>query len=195
MNTFTILQQLIRNRRSTKPASMNKKPIEQSDIRELLALADWAPNHANTEPWRFIVYEKEGLQRFCFEHAELYKSTTSSEQFTEAKYNNLLQLYRTVSHTIIVYMKRSEPAKIPVVEELAAVAAAIQNILLGAQAAGISVLWSTGGMTHQPAFKQFLGLSNEDTVMALLHMGYSEQPAKEGTRKIPMEEKINWHSV
>jgi nitroreductase len=195
MQKFTDLQELIKSRRSTKPGMMNGEKIDNQIILQLLELGNWAPTHANTEPWRFIVYEKEGLQRFCFEHAELYKSTSSSEQFTEAKYNNLLQLYRTVSHTIIVYMKRSEPAKIPVVEELAAVAAAIQNILLGAQAAGISVLWSTSGMTHQPAFKQFLGLSNEDTVMALLHMGYSEQPAKEGTRKIPMEEKINWHSV
>jgi nitroreductase len=174
---------------------MNGGKIDSPIILQLLELGNWAPNHANTEPWRFIVYEKEGLQRFCFEHAELYKSTTPSEQFNEAKYNNILQLYRTVSHTIIVYMKRSESAKIPVVEELAAVAAAIQNILLGAHTAGIGVLWSTGGMTHQPAFKQYLGLSNEDKVMGLLHMGFADQPAKEGSRKIPLEEKITWHNL
>ena len=192
MNTFTILQQLIRNRRSTKPASMNKKPIEQSDIRELLALADWAPNHANTEPWRFIVYEKEALQQFCTDHANLYQANTPEDKFTTAKYQNLVNMINTVSHAVVVYMKRTENAKIPVMEEFAAVAAATQNILLGAQSLGISVLWSTGGMTHHHAMKTYLGLAADDIVMGLLYMGYTDEPAKEGKRSIPLDEKIQW---
>jgi nitroreductase len=173
---------------------MNGKKIDKKIILQLLEMANWAPNHANTEPWRFRVYENKGLQRFCYEHAELYKSSTPPEQFTEAKYNNLSQLYLTLSHTIIVYMKRTEPAKIPALEEHAAVAAAIQNILLGAHTAGISVLWSTGGITHRPEFKQYLDIADADIVLGLLHMGYTDQPGKEGSRKIPLEEKIIWHA-
>jgi nitroreductase len=173
---------------------MNGKPIEQAHIRELLALADWAPNHANTEPWRFIVYEKEGLQKFCLDHANLYEANTPPDKFTTAKYQNLLNMGNTVSHAIAVYMKRTENAKIPAMEEFAAVAAAVQNILLGAEALGIGVLWSTGGMTHHHSMKTYLGLKEDDIVMGLLYMGYSDEPAKEGKRTIPLEDKVLWKS-
>ena len=72
------------------------------------------------------------------------------------------------------------------------IAAAIQNMLLGAEALGIQALWSTGGMTHQPAMKPLLGLTEADEIVALLHFGYSDTPPAEGIRKIPLTEKISW---
>jgi len=194
MSTFTQLQEVIRARRSTKPSLLNGKEISGEQVRELLALADWAPTHANTEPWRFVVYEKQALQQFCLDHAGLYKDNTPEDKFTEAKYQNLINLGSKASHIIAVYMKRTENAKIPVMEEFAAVAASVQNILLGAQAMGISVLWSTGGMVHQPSMKTYLGLAADDIILGLLYMGYTDEPAKEGKRSIPMEEKISWKS-
>ncbi len=192
MNAFTQIQQVILNRRSIKPALMNGKQIDTEQVRELLALANWAPNHANTEPWRFIVYEKERLRQFCADHAELYKSNTPEDKFTTAKYENLVNIGNKVSHIVAVYMKRTENAKIPPMEEFAAVAAATQNILLGAQSLGIAVLWSTGGLTHHHAMKTYLGLAADDIVLGLLYMGYTDEPAKEGKRSIPLEEKIQW---
>lgn len=97
-----------------------------------------------------------------------------------------------VSHLVIVAMKRMPMAKIPMMEEYAAVAAAVENILLGAEAAGISVIWSTGGMAHHPAMKSYLKLEEEDQVMALLYMGYSDQEPKPTQRNIPLEEKVKW---
>jgi nitroreductase len=89
-------------------------------------------------------------------------------------------------------MQRQVPAKIPLVEEIAATAAAIQNILLGAEALGISVLWSTGGMTHHPALKSFWGLAEEDVVMGLLYLGYTNEPSAAGKRNGTAAEKTSW---
>ena len=89
-------------------------------------------------------------------------------------------------------MQRQVPAKIPLVEEIAATAAAIQNILLGAEALGISALWSTGGMTHHPALKSFWGLADEDVVMGLLYLGYTNEPAAPGKRNGTAAEKTSW---
>ena len=91
-------------------------------------------------------------------------------------------------------MKRTTNNAIPVLEEIAAVSASIQNILLGAAALDISALWSTGGMTHHPAMKKMLDLADEDIIMGLLLLGYSDQPLQTGTRKIPMENKVVWKS-
>jgi len=89
-------------------------------------------------------------------------------------------------------MQRQVPAKIAIVEEIAATAAAMQNILLGAEALGISALWSTGGMTHHPALKSFWGLAEDDVVMGLLYLGYSDAPKTEGKRNGTVAEKTSW---
>ena len=173
---------------------MNSKKITNTIMQQLLELADWAPTHATTEPWRFVVYEQGGLAKFCLDHAELYKANTPTEKFTAGKYENLLHIADKVSHLVLVYMKRTEGATIPVLEETAAVAAAIENLLLGAASLDIAVLWSTGGMAHHPSMKDYLGLTNDDVVMGLLYLGYTDEPKKQGKRKIPLENKIVWKS-
>ncbi|MCY1547025.1 hypothetical protein D9M68_830580 [compost metagenome] len=95
------------------------------------------------------------------------------------------------SHLVISLMRRTPEAKIITEEEYAAVAAATQNILLGATAKGIASFWSTGGMTHHPAMKLYLELKDEDLLMGLLYLGYSDEQ-KEGMRKIPLDDKIIW---
>jgi nitroreductase len=75
---------------------------------------------------------------------------------------------------------------------MAAVAAAAQNMLLGAAALGIAVIWSTGGMTYHPSLKESLGLDEHDRVMGLIYLGYSDEPEKERKRHIPLEDKAVW---
>jgi nitroreductase len=194
MDNFNSLQDIIHNRRSIKPALFNGKKITDDTINSLLKLADWAPTHGRTEPWRFIVFSNTAVTKFCADHAELYKANTPEDKFTSAKYEGLIHMADKSSHIIAVYMKRLPEAKIPVIEDIAATAAAIQNILLGAQALGIAVLWSTGGMVHHTACKQYFGLAEEDKMMGILYMGHTDDPAKEGKRNIPMEEKVSWRS-
>jgi nitroreductase len=192
MEKFNTLSEIIVARRSNKPATFNGEKIEDSIITDLLNLAHWAPTHGRTEPWRFKVYANEGVSTFCEAHAALYKTNTDPEVFTTAKFENLQKLGSQTSHIIGVYMQRQVPAKIPLVEEIAATAAAIQNILLGAEALGISALWSTGGMTHHPALKSFWGLADEDVVMGLLYLGYTNEPAAPGKRNGTAAEKTSW---
>ena len=192
MNTFESLKKTIQARRSSKPAEMNGQKINNNFIQQLLELADWAPTHGRTEPWRFIVFEDLAKQQFCLDHAELYKANTDPEKYSKAKYEKLKEQGDTPSHIMIVYMKRTTNNAIPVLEEIAAVSASIQNILLGAAAQNISALWSTGGMMHHPSMKKQLDLAVEDVIMGLLLLGYSDQPIKEGIRKIPLESKIVW---
>ena len=88
-------------------------------------------------------------------------------------------------------MQRGALPKIPALEEIAATAIAIQNILLGATAAGIASFWSTGGMAHHSVMKHFLQLKEEDIVMSILYLGYSDEQI-EGKRQTQIEEKVIW---
>jgi nitroreductase len=194
MEKTTILEELVKNRRSVKPAVMNGEKIADNVIHELLELADWAPTHARTEPWRFVVYSGEAVARFCADHANLYKENTPAERFAQGTFDNLTNMGNNLSHIIAVYMKRGSNPNIPVLEEIAATSCAVQNVLLGAEAKGISVLWSTGGMTLKPAMKQYFELGEEDAVLGLLYMGYSSEGSKPGQRNTPLEQKVQWFS-
>ncbi len=183
------LSTVIKNRRTTKPPMMNGDKIPDDQIWQLLRLADWAPTHANTEPWYFIVYTEP--KAFCYEHAELYKDNISAESFMQLNYEKILHNGDKASHLIIAIMKRGHLSKIPVVEEITATACAIQNMLLGATSMGIASFWSTGGMVHNTAMKKLLELGEEDIVMGILYLGYADN-IPNGERLIPLSEKVTW---
>lgn len=186
---FSIISGIIKNRRSTKPFDMNGQKIPNEQVMALLELADWAPTHGYTEPWRFVVHENP--QVFCEQHAGLYKQFTPTDKFEQAKFEKLLHQGDKVSHVIIAVMKRGNLPKIPMLEEIAATSCAIQNLLLGATALNIAALWSTGGMALKTQFRDWLGFGEDDLVMGALYLGYSDK-FSEGTRSVPIEQKIRW---
>jgi len=189
---YGTLAQIIAGRRTTKAAAMNGQKITDETINQLLHLADWAPTHGRTEPWRFFVYSGEALQQFCAQHAQMYWDNTPEESRNPTTFDNLKHMGDKVSHLVIAVMQRGANPKIPVLEEIAATSAAIQNILLGATALDIATIWNTGGMALKPAMKAHLGLQEEDQVMGFIYMGYTDEQVKEGKRNIPATDKIKW---
>jgi nitroreductase len=188
-NSFATLSNTIKTRRSIKPAMMNGNKAPNGHIAALLELANWAPNHGNTQPWKLFVYADP--VSFCQQHAELYQHSTNSEMFNPTTFNNLTHMGDKVSHIVVAVMERGDLPKIPAFEEVIATAAAIQNILLGATALNMASFWSTGGMTLRPEMKDFMQLREEDQVMGILYLGYTDE-LPEGKRKVPAEDKINW---
>lgn len=188
-NIFSIISAIIKNRRSIKPIMMDGNKIPYYQVKALLELADWAPTHGFTEPWRFRVYANP--PEFCHQHAEMYKASTKAEDFIEGVYNNLFHQGDKASHVIITTMKRGNLPKIPVIEEIEAVSCAIQNILLGATALNIASFWSTGGMALKPPMRDFLNLAEDDQLIGVIYLGYADEHP-EGKRTIPLDEKVNW---
>lgn len=193
MTTFETLEKIITERRSVKPQTFTGRKIEDIQIEQLLNLANWAPTHGFTEPWRFIIFKDKAVQRFCDDHANLYKQNTPSEKFIQATYQKLKAQGDNVSHIIAVFSHRGENQNIPELEEICATACAVQNILLGAESLDIAALWSTGGQTLRPSMKQYMHLGNEDTMLGIIYLGYSDQPKPIGRRLISMEEKVMWY--
>jgi nitroreductase len=89
-------------------------------------------------------------------------------------------------------MKRGNNTKITVTEEICAVAAAMQNILLSASCLDIAALWSTGGLTYHPAMKEYFHLNDEDQMIGILYLGYTDSALKKGERITSLNEKIKW---
>ena len=189
---FEVLKTIISSRRSVGWAKMNGKIIPDETVNQLLSLAHWAPTHGRTEPWKFFVYGGEALKQFGKDHGDLYWDHTAEDKRQEATRDKLMHNVDLASHLVIAVMKRGENVKIPQVEEVAAASAAIQNILLGANALGIASFWSSGGMTHTHALKEYLKLGHDDIIMGLIFLGYTDEPAKEGVRNSVIAEKVKW---
>ncbi len=75
-SNFETIAEVIRNRRTVKAAAMNGQKVPDTQIEQLVSLADYAPTHGRTEPWRFMIYTGASLEKFCSDHAQLYWDNT-----------------------------------------------------------------------------------------------------------------------
>ncbi|MGC4099952.1 nitroreductase family protein [Ferruginibacter sp.] len=191
MITVQDFNELVRTRRSVFPAQfVTGKPVEDAIIKEILTNATWAPNHAQTEPWQFTVFSGKGLQTFAAFQSELYK-TTAGSSFNEGKYIKLQQQPLLASHIIALGMKRSSTKRIPEIEEIEAVACAVQNIYLSVSAYGLGGYWTTGGITYAEEAKSFFGLGEEDKLLGFFYIGHVAIPSP-GSKRTAVEEKTTW---
>lgn len=193
MDLSLIVRGIIKKRRTSTPEDFNGKFVDREIVQEILEAANWAPNHGMTEPWRFIVYEKEKVKEFGQLHAQLYKDHTPADQFLEKKYETLLHRPDKASHVIIAYVKRSDRKNIPIHEEIVATSCAIQNMLLVATSHKVASYWGTGGMCYHPSFKEAFGLEEEDVMMGFIFLGKTvNDDLPEGKRNTPIADKVKW---
>lgn len=186
-----ILSNVIRERRSVKPPMFNAaEKIPDEVIIQSLENATWAPNHGRTEPWFFIVYTGKGIERLSEFQSELYKKQ-SGENFNESKYNKLKEDYLKASHVIAICRKRDAASRIPVTEEMMAVACAVQNFALSLHAHGYGGYWTTGGVTYYDAAKPFFELGENDQLLGFYLCGVPAGIPAAAARK-SLEVKSLW---
>ncbi len=185
----SLINQVIRTRRSVFTQQFEPgKPIPDDIIWQLLENANWAPTHKFTEPWRFTVFSGEGRNTLAQQQAAIYKEF-AGPKFKQGKYEQLQNIPLLASHVIAIGMKRHQD--IPEMEEIAAVAAAVQNMHLTATAYGIGAYWSSGGITFIEEAKPLFNLGPDDKLMGFFYLGYIRVPSTEG-RRGSIEEKVTW---
>lgn len=186
---------IIRGRRSLFISQFKENdPVDDAIIEEMLENANWAPTHKLTQPWRFIVYKGEGLKKFADYQANLYKmrAEKNGTPFIEATFNKFKENPLKASHVIAILMKRTEGSGIPVMEEIASVSMAVQNMYLTASAHGLAAYWGTGGPTFWPEAREDFGLEGEDMLMGFF---YVAKPAIENWpegKRDSIAEKVAW---
>jgi len=187
------LNKLIQNRRSVFPSQFDAgKQIPDEIIRQILTNATWAPNHGQTEPWFFKVFSGAGLQSFAQLQSSLYKEH-AGEKYKEDKFLKLQRQPLLASHIISIGMKRTTTKQIPEIEDIEAVACAVQNMYLSVAAYGLGGYWTTGGVTYIDKAKYHFGLSEQDKLLGFFYVGYVAIPSPPA-RRISIEEKSEWIS-
>jgi nitroreductase len=186
------VNELMRNRRSVFQNQYTGEKVDDSIVKQMLENANWAPTHKLTEPWRFVVFTGDGLNKLAVLQSDLYKKlTTADGSYKEERFQNLLTKPMLSSHIIAVGMKRDEKKSVPEVEEIGAVFCAVENMYLTAAAYGIGGYLSTGGITYFEEAKELFGLGKEDKLLGFFHVGHVKNTLPDGRRR-PLEEKTLW---
>lgn len=183
--------ELIRERRTIYPEQFSKRKVHKEQIELILNNAQYAPTHGNTQPWRFKVFTDEGRQTLSDFLVETYKSQTQQEEQRSTTIAKLTNRPLNSSVVIAVCMKRQEEEKILEIEEIEAVACAIQNMHLTATAYGLGAFWSTPKLIYTEEMNTFLHLDKKDKCLGLFYIGY---PAIEWPKKHrkPLEYTTEW---
>ncbi len=186
------VNRLLKSRRSIFPVHYSEEKVPDFIIEKLLENANWAPTHRFTEPWRFNVYTGEGITKLAEFQAKIYKQISEKDgSFTQNKYEKLLKKPQLCSHIISIAMKRDEAEGVPEIEEISAVAMAVQNMYLTATAYGVGCYWGSGGITYMEEAKPFFGLTPKDKLLGFLYVGMPNKDWPTSTRK-PYQEKVTW---
>jgi len=184
---ITVLTNIIKRRRSIFPVSYTGQEVPVTVIKQILESANYAPTHKLTEPWRFIVFRNEGKIKLGAELARLYKETTPAHQFLQKKYDSIIE--KAHQSSCIITLNAQLTAKVPEWEELAALACAVQNMALTAEALNVGAYWSSPGMIAD--LKGYLNLGETEKCFGLFYMGYHNEEPR-AAKRTPIEEKIKW---
>ena len=185
------INNVIAARRSIKPADFSQEIVGDDIVSQMLANANWAPTHGLTEPWRFFVFSGESRIELGCRLAEIYKEITPPEKIKPGKADKLKANAERSSHMIVIAMKRQASEKIPEIEEIEAVACAVQNLHLTATAYGVGGYWSSGKAICSDQLRDELGLSKKDRVLGLFYVGYPKDEWPDGKRTA-IDDKVVW---
>jgi nitroreductase len=163
-----VLDDLIRSRRTHKAYAPD--PVPRATLEELFELARWAPNHNLTNPWRFRVLGPAAL--------EALKAAAGPEA--------AVKLDRAPTLVAASVLQTGDPVADE--EDLAAGAAAVFILLLGAHARGLGGYWRTPGVLRTAAGRAACGIEEGERVLGLIHLGTARGPAKAAPERAPLAE-------
>lgn len=185
------ITEIIKDRRTIYPEFYSDRKVHKEQIERLLNNAIWAPTHGMTQPWRFQVFMDEGKDKLGNFMRDLYLKKIPKEEQKEIKLNRMTDRPKRASAVIAINMERQKEERIPEIEEIEAVACAVQNMYLTCTAYGLGGFWSTPKLIYTEEMNEFLGLGVKDKCLGLFYVGYPAQDWPKGQRK-PIEYLTKW---
>ena len=165
----------IYDRRSIRKYQDREVPTEY--IEQLIDAARMAPSAKNRQPWKYIVYTRDGKQKLTDAMAKGIEREESGEaKFPDFRYGiadakNTVRVMREAPVVIVVLNTNGKSPFIPVKEDgriveqcdALSIGASIQNMLLRAQELGLGTLWIANTCFAYNELIEFIGTDNQLT--------------------------------
>jgi len=163
--------------RRTSMLCDNDREVPVELVERLCSLATWAPNHKRTWPWRFALFTGAGRSRlgeaFAADMVDVGFGDEGKVAKTRTKY------LRTPATLVVGSAAHEKPALQR--ENVHAVAAGIQNLLLGATAAGLASYWSSPPLNDSARVLAMCRFEPDVHLLAAIYLGWpqAEMPVPE----------------
>jgi nitroreductase len=179
------LADLVRARRTSMLVDGDRE-VPDALVEELCRLATWAPNHKKTWPWRFAIATGDGRARLGAAMADEMDRADFGDEAKRAK--TRVKYLRTP--TVLVVGCAPHADEMLHAENRDAVAAGIQNLLLGATALGLASFWSTPALAQPPAVLELCGFEPDDRLVGIVYLGWAAQACPAPQRPVPTITRI-----
>lgn len=187
----------IRIRRSIR--KYLQQPVPHEVLREVLEAARWAPSAHNAQPSRFIVLTDSSAKRslaLAMAQAWLQDLKKDGEQQTTrtASADASVERFANAPVLVVACLTMKDMIQFPDEERqrcehdltVQSLSAAIQNMLLIAQARQLGSCWYCAPIFCKPTIRQVLKLPEDVEPQALITLGYpAEKPAAPNRRPLP----------
>ena len=163
---------LVRSRRTSMIVD-KERGVPEPLVARLCELATWAPNHKRTWPWRFALFSGDGRRRL---------GETMVADMNDAKGGDDVKREKTRTKylrtpAILVVGSAAHTNELFDIENRDAVAAGIENLLLGATAAGLASFWSSPALTRPPGVLQLCGFEPDTQIVGVIYLGWATHDA------------------
>jgi nitroreductase len=150
---------------------------DPDELAAMLAAADAAPDHGHLHPWRLVPLDDDARQRLSDGYARAQRIVEDRPELVERAASKPLR-----GPCVIAAFARTAPhPKVPEWEQLAAAAAAVQNLCLAATALGYGSAWRTGWFVAHDEVRAAAGAADDERIIGIVHLG-TPQPRDARTR-------------
>lgn len=167
--TLSELTELIRRRRTSLLVDKAREvPVDL--VRELCDLAQWAPNHKRTWPWQFALFTGDARQRL----GDAFGDDLADAGFGDSDPGKIAKTRSKYlrAPAVLVVGSAAHPKENLQRENLHAVAAGVQNLLLGATAAGLASYWGSPPLNDSKRVLELSGFDSDTHIVGVLYLGY-----------------------
>ena len=165
---FDQLSAVIQARRTSMLVDMDTE-VSHDVVRSLCELATWAPNHKKTWPWKFAMFTGDGRARLG---DAMVTDMIDADVGDETKRTKTAGKYLRTPATLVVGCAAHDNDMLHV-ENRDAVAAGIQNLLLGATTLGLASFWSTPAITSPNTVLDLCGFESGDRIVGIVYLGWA----------------------
>jgi nitroreductase len=176
--TGPTLLDLLLSRRSGSAKALTGPGPSKEQLAQILRVGARVPDHGKLFPWRFIVFEEEGVKRF----ADILVDVLTQDGMNPSQIEEWR--VRTLSAPVVVGVVSSarELIKIPVWEQELSAGAVCQNMLIASHALGFVANWLTEWYSYHPVVKQKIGLKPGERMAGFIYIGMPKEELQERPR-------------
>ena len=157
--------ELLVNRRS---ASRLAAPAPAGDALEAIFRAGMrAPDHGTLQPWRFIIVENDGLERF----STVLENAARVGGLDEAAIEKAKKAPYRAPMIITVVAHCEEHPKVPRWEQVVSAGCAVMAMQMAAVAQGFNGIWRSGAWTENEFVRQAFNCRPQDAIVGFLYLG------------------------